>query len=103
VSFQWSVWAQLFARYIWPRLGPQTALEDARPPRFAQFIGFVLTAVGLICFVLGADAAGYGFTALAVGATALNAVTGLCLGCQVYLLTYGRPKVSSTESQPDGE
>src|ERR1044072_8779649 len=64
VSFQWSVWAQIFARYIWPRLEPPAQLEDARPPRFAQLIGFVLTGVALAAFVLGADLAGYCLTAL---------------------------------------
>ena len=86
VSFQWSLWAQIFARAIWPRIGAPARLEDARPPRFAQLIGFVFTAAALITFVLGVDVAGYGFTALAFGAAALNAVTGLCLGCKVYLL-----------------
>lgn len=43
VSFQWSLWAQIWARFIWPRIGP-TALEDARPARFAQLFGFVFTA-----------------------------------------------------------
>lgn len=86
VSFQWSVWAQLFARFIWPRLGEPTGLEDARPPRFAQFVGFVFTALALISFMIGVDVAGYGLTALALGVAALNASTGLCLGCKAYLL-----------------
>ncbi|WP_433163116.1 DUF4395 domain-containing protein [Kribbella sp. CA-247076] len=84
VSFQWSLWAQLFARFIWPRLEPPPGLEDARPPRFAQFIGFVLTAVALTTFILGADLAGYSLTALALVLAALNASTGLCLGCKAY-------------------
>ena len=86
VSFQWSLWAQIFARVIWPRIGPPTELEDARPPRFAQFVGFVFTALALIIFALGVDVAGYGLTALAFGVAALNASTGVCLGCKVYLL-----------------
>ena len=86
VSFQWSLWAQIFARVIWPRLGAPAELEDARPPRFAQFLGFVLTAPALIAFVIGVDAAGYGLTALALGAAALDAATGLCLGCKAYQL-----------------
>ncbi len=86
VSFQWSVWAQIFARVIWPRIEPPAELKDARPPRFAQFLGFVLTAVGLICFVLGADAVGYTVTAIALGAVVLDAATGVCLGCQAYAL-----------------
>ena len=86
VSFQWSLWAQIFARFIWPRIDPPTELEDARPPRFAQLVGFVCTALALIFFVVGIDAAGYGLTALALGISALNASTGLCVGCKAYLL-----------------
>ena len=76
VSFQWSVWAQLYARVIWPRIGPPAVLEDARPPRFAQFVGFVLTALALINFAFGIDVAGYGLTALALVPAVLNAATG---------------------------
>jgi hypothetical protein len=86
VSFQWSLWAQIYARFIWPRIGAPTALEDARPPRFAQFLGFVFTALALILFVVGVDVAGYSLTALAFGLAALNASTGLCLGCEAYLV-----------------
>ncbi len=86
VSFQWSLWAQIFARFIWPRLAEPSALQDARPPRFAQFVGFVFTTLGLTSFVVGIDAAGFGLTAVAFGVAALNASTGLCLGCKAYLL-----------------
>jgi hypothetical protein len=86
VSFQWSLWAQIFARVIWPRIGAPARLEDARPPRFAQFVGFTFTALALACFALGLDAAGYSLTAVAFGAAVLNASTGLCLGCRAYLL-----------------
>jgi len=90
VSFRWSLWAQIFARFIWPRIEPPARLEDARPARFGQFFGFVFTALALIFFVVGIDVPGYGLTALAFGVSALNASTGLCLGCKAYLLI-GRP------------
>ena len=86
VSFQWSVWARIYARFIWPRLPAPAALEDELPPRFAQFVGFVITALALIGFVLGADGLGYGLTALAFAVAVLNAATGLCLGCKAYQL-----------------
>jgi hypothetical protein len=86
VSFQWSVWAQIFARFIWPRIGAPAELEDARSHRFGQFVGFLLTALALVSYVLGVDGAGFGLTALALGVAALNAFTGVCLGCKVYLL-----------------
>ena len=86
VSFQWSLWAQIFARFIWPRIEPPKELEDARPARFAQFLGFVFTALALILFVVEIEVAGYGLTALAIAVAALNAATGLCLGCKAHLL-----------------
>ena len=86
VSFQWSLWAQIYARFIWPRIEAPTMLEDARPPRFAQFFGFVFTALALIFFVVDVEVAGYSLTALAFGLAALNAATGLCLGCKAYPL-----------------
>jgi uncharacterized protein DUF4395 len=86
VSFQWSLWARIYARFIWPRIGAPTELEDARPPRFAQFFGFVFTALALAFFAVGVDVVGYSLTALAFGVAALNAGTGLCLGCKAYLL-----------------
>ena len=88
VSFQWSLWAQIYARFIWPRIGPPTGLEDARPHRFAQLFGFAFTALALVFFMVGVDVAGYSFTALAFGPAALNASTGLCLGCKAYQLIH---------------
>ena len=86
VSFQWSLWAQIYARAIWPRIGPPAELEDARPARFAQFVGFALTTVALIGFILGLDVLGYGLTALTFVVAVINAATGLCLGCKAYNL-----------------
>ena len=86
VSFQWSLWARIYARFIWPRIAAPAELEDARPPRFAQFFGFVFTALALTFYAVGVDVAGYSLTALAFGVAALNASTGLCLGCKAYLL-----------------
>ena len=86
VSVHWSVWAQIFARFIWPRIGAATELEDARPVRFAQFIGFVVTALALLGFVSGVDVIGYGLTAVAVVGAVIRATTGVCLGCRIYLL-----------------
>ena len=86
VSVHWSVWAQIFARVIWPRISPATELEEARPARFAQLIGFVLTASALLAFAVGVNVVGYGLTAVAVAGAVINATTGVCLGCRIYLL-----------------
>jgi hypothetical protein len=86
VSVHWSVWAQIFARVIWPRIGPAIELEDSHPARFAQLIGFVLTALALLTFATGVDVIGYGLTALAAAGAIINATTEICLGCKIYLL-----------------
>lgn len=86
VSFHWSVWAQAFARFVWPRLAAPAELVDARAPRFGQLVGFVITAGALVAFALGLEVAGYALALLAFGATALDAATGLCLGCLLYTL-----------------
>jgi hypothetical protein len=93
VSVHWSVWAQIFARFIWPRIGAATELEDAHPARFAQFVGFVLTALALLCFVIGADRSGYVLTAVAVVGAVITATTGVCLGCKIYLLAHRLQRV----------
>ncbi len=86
VSVHWSVWAQIFARFVWPRLSAADELADARPARFSQLIGFVLTAAALLGFVIGADAIGYALTTVAIVGAVINATTGVCLGCRIYVL-----------------
>jgi len=74
----------LFRALVRPRLSPPTELEDPAPPTFAQGVGLVVTAIGVILGiffpVLVPIAA-----ALAFVAAFLNSVFGLCVGCQIYL------------------
>ena len=81
-----SPYALAYARLIRPRLGPPRELEDPRPPRFAQGVGLAFAAVGLIGYLAGATTLGAIATGLALVAALLNAVFGLCLGCEIYLL-----------------
>jgi hypothetical protein len=76
----------LFARAVRPRLAPPAELEDVRPPTFAQGVGAVITGAGLLLALLGAAWAVPVAAGLAFVAAFLNAVFGLCLGCQLYLL-----------------
>ena len=85
VSLQASPYAIVFARLVRPRIGPPAELEDARPPRFAQVVGFAFAALALIGFALGATALFYTAVAFALVAALLNASVGLCLGCEMYL------------------
>lgn len=79
-------WGVLFRRLVQPRLGAPTALEDPRPPRFAQGVGLLVTTIGLVLHLAGVPWALPIAAALAFVAAFLNAVSGLCLGCQLYLL-----------------
>ncbi len=78
--------AYVFRSLIRPRLAPPAGLEDERPPRFAQGVGLAFTVVALIAFVTGALLVAQVAIGFAVVAALLNAVFGLCLGCELYLV-----------------
>lgn len=76
----------LFAKLVRPRLAPPAELEDPRPPSFAQGVGFAVTIAGVLLGAFGVPFAVPVAASLAFVAAFLNAVFGLCLGCQLYLL-----------------
>ncbi|QTE30889.1 DUF4395 family protein [Pengzhenrongella sicca] len=83
---QGTVQGVAYRRWVRPRLSPPAELEDPRPPRFAQLVGLVVVGVGLLLAALGVPNAVPIAAALALVAAFLNAVFGLCLGCELYLL-----------------
>lgn len=90
-----SPYGLVFRRLVRPRLGPPQELEDPRPPRFAQTVGLVVTAVGLVLALVGVPWAVEVSAGLALVAAVLNAVFGLCLGCELYLLLRRPGQVSN--------
>jgi hypothetical protein len=78
--------AYLFKTLVRPRLGAPTHLEDPEPPRFAQGVGLAFALVGLAGYLTGVTLLGAVATGFALVAALLNAVFGLCLGCEMYLL-----------------
>jgi Domain of unknown function (DUF4395) len=83
---QRSPYGALFRTVVRPRLGPAAGTEDPRPPRFAQTVGLLFAAVGLIGFFAGPHWLGTAAAACALAAAFLNAAFGYCLGCELYLL-----------------
>lgn len=79
-------YGRLFATFLAPRLGAPTDQEAAEPLRFAQLVGLVFAAVGVVGFVAGTPIVGVVSTAFALAAAFLNAAFGICLGCQIYPL-----------------
>jgi Domain of unknown function (DUF4395) len=79
-----SPYGLLYANVIAPRLGPVTEREPVAPLKFAQLVGLVFAATGVVAFATGLTALGEIATALALFAAFLNAAFGICLGCQLY-------------------
>jgi hypothetical protein len=73
-----------FRAVIRPKLTAPKYLEPETPPRFAQGVGLLVSGVGLVLHLVGVP---YGLVAAASAAfiaAFLNAVFGLCLGCELY-------------------
>ena len=96
-------YAWLFKRTVRPRLAPPVELEDPRPPRFAQSVGLLFAAVGLVALLADATTVGLLAVGAALAAAFLNAVFGLCLGCEMYLLGLRlRGRAAAAASQSGG-
>ena len=76
----------LYRRLIAPRLAPPTEREHPAPPTFAQLVGLLVTATGLVLHLLGVPGALVVAASAAFLAAFLNAVFAYCLGCQLYVL-----------------
>jgi hypothetical protein len=67
-------------------LGPPPETELEGPPRFAQLCGFLVASVALVLFAVGTTAAAWIAVGLVLALSALLALTGLCIGCELYLV-----------------
>jgi hypothetical protein len=86
LGLRYAPYGLLYRWLVRPRLGPPKELEAAAPPRFAQGVGLVISAIGVVGYATGVAPLGIAFTSLALIAAALNGVFGLCLGCEMYLI-----------------
>ena len=67
-------------------VGPPRELEEAAPPRFANAIGFVvLSAAAVARYALELSWLAWGLALLVSALALLAALTGLCLGCELYV------------------
>jgi hypothetical protein len=70
---------------IQPRFG-EGPLEDSRPPRAANIVGFVFLTGATLAYALGLRLAGGALAVLVASLALLAAVTGFCTGCEAYKL-----------------
>jgi Domain of unknown function (DUF4395) len=64
------------------------ALEDARPPRFANMVGAVVLTAAFLSYVAGLDLLGSALGILVASLALLAGMTGFCAGCEAYKLGY---------------
>jgi hypothetical protein len=72
-------------------------LEDSRPPRFANLVGFVVLTAASVLYAVGVDVAGMALGSLVAALALLASATGFCAGCEAYklgALLRGQPFVS---------
>jgi hypothetical protein len=85
-GLRYAPYGVLFRLLVAPRLGPVREREPEAPPRFAQLVGLLFAVVGATGYLLGAPVLGAVATGFALVAALLNAATGFCLGCELYLI-----------------
>jgi hypothetical protein len=81
---------RLYSTVIRPRLGPPKHLEDPRPPRFAATVGTVFLAASSVAFLLDAQVLAWALALIVAVLAGLAAPSGLCIGCELYLLVARR-------------
>jgi Domain of unknown function (DUF4395) len=82
---RWCLPCVAYFRLVQPVLG-EGRIEDARPPRFANMIGATLLTVTTLAYVAGLRTVGMVLGAIVTVLALLAAVTGLCVGCEMYRL-----------------
>jgi hypothetical protein len=71
---------------IQPRFG-EGELEDSRPPRLANTIGFAFLGAAALAWWLGSPVIGTVLAAVVASLALLAAASGFCAGCEVYRLS----------------
>jgi hypothetical protein len=66
-----------------PRIG-EGEIEDSRPPKFANQIGFAVLSTATIAHAVGLTGLGNGLGLIVAGLALLAATTGFCAGCEIY-------------------
>jgi hypothetical protein len=67
--------------------GPPGELEESGPPRFANTLGFIVLGAATIAhYVLDATVVAWGLGLVVSVLALLAAVTGLCVGCELYVV-----------------
>ena len=91
---QYGPFLRLYVQFVKPRLNPPAELEDPRPPRFAATIGVFFLVAATVAFAVGATTLGWVLALVVAGLAGLAAATGICVGCEIYLVLARRRGVA---------
>jgi hypothetical protein len=93
---RWCLACVAYFELIQPRFG-EGSLEDARPPRIANGIGFAVLSAASLAYLAGWGVVGAVLGLLVATLALVAAATGFCTGCELYKLgcrLRGEPFVS---------
>jgi hypothetical protein len=76
----------LYFEVIQPRIG-EGPIEDSRPPRFANVVGAVFLGSATLAYLVGLPLLGLALGIVVAALALLAAITGLCVGCEIYRLS----------------
>lgn len=82
---RWCIPCVFYYRVLQPRFG-EGELEDSRPPRLANMMGFAFLSTAAIAWWAGIEPVGYVVAGLVACLALLSASTGFCAGCEIYRL-----------------
>jgi Domain of unknown function (DUF4395)/Thioredoxin len=82
---RWCLPCVFYFEVVQPRIG-EGAVEDARPPRFANIVGAVFLSASTVAYVVGFETLGWVLAGIVATLALLAAITGLCVGCEIYKL-----------------
>ena len=80
---------------------PPRELEPAAPVRFSQMLAAVFLAISVGLLYGGAEVAGWAVAGLVSAMALLSAITGFCVGCEVYRLLLGRRSRGDADVRAD--
>jgi hypothetical protein len=83
---QYCITCLAYFKLIQPRFG-EGDIEDSRPPRLANAIGFAFLIGASLAWWAGSPAAGTVIALLVAALALLASTTGFCAGCQLYRLS----------------
>jgi Domain of unknown function (DUF4395) len=85
---RWCLPCRLYFDVIQPRIG-EGPLEDARPPRFANFIALGFGSAITALFGLGLDSAGWIVAGVLCVVALFSGLSGFCVGCWIHRRLFG--------------